>query len=350
MIFSELYSAYYNAVAGILKEALEKPMTQKEIRKIVEETAFAESFLTIEQKLLNGNEEEGCWQLLDEEGYALVEEIPTMPLTKLQKRWLKAIASDKRIRLFLQEEKADVEQVANGEQDVDGQQGADGEPGSDGKQEADGELGSELDKLDFPDVEPLFRQDDYVIYDQYSDGDDYDDPDYRTHFRLVLDAIKNQYPIEVEMETSKNKRMHVYMLPEKIEYSEKDDKFRVIGRRGTKKAEIVNIARIKSVTRSDKQLDDADQMREIPKQSVTLAIYDARNALERVMLHFAHFEKRSEKLDDRRYKVTIYYDGQDETEMVIRILSFGPMVKVLEPDRMVYLIKARLRKQLSCVL
>ena len=342
MIFSELYSAYYNAVAGILKEALEKPMTQKEIRKIVEETAFAESFLTIEQKLLNGNEEEGCWQLLDEEGYALVEEIPTMPLTKLQKRWLKAIASDKRIRLFLQEERADVEQVANGEQDVDGQQGADGEPGS------DGELGSELDKLDFPDVEPLFRQDDYVIYDQYLDGDDYDDPEYQAHFRLVLDAIWNQYPIEVEMESPKAGRMHVNMLPEKLEYSEKDDKFRVIGRRGPKKAEIVNLARIKKVARSHKQFADAEQMREIPKQSVTLSIYDQRNALERVMLHFAHFEKRSEKTDNRRYKITIYYDGSDETELVIRILSFGPMVKVLEPDRMVSLIKARLRKQMSC--
>lgn len=312
MIFSELYSAYYNAVAGILKEALEKPMTQSKIRKIVEETAFAESFLTIEQKLLNGNEEEGCWQLLDEEGYALVEEIPTMPLTKLQKRWLKAIASDKRIRLFLNSEESD------------------------------------LDKLDFPDVEPLFRQDDYVIYDQYLDGDDYDDPEYQAHFRLVLDAIWNQYPIEVEMESPKAGRMHVYMLPEKLEYSEKDDKFRVIGRRGPKKAEIVNLARIKKVARSHKQLADAEQMREIPKQSVTLSIYDQRNALERVMLHFAHFEKRSEKMDDRRYKITIYYDGGDETELVIRILSFGPMVKVLEPDRMVSLIKARLRKQMSC--
>ena len=336
MIFSELYSAYYNAVAGILKQALEKPLTKKEIRKIVEETAFAESFLTIEQKLLNGNEEEGCWQLLDEEGYALVEEIPTMPLTKLQKRWLKAIASDKRIRLFLREEDA------NAEQD------ADGEPGADVQQGTDRELGSELDKLDFPDVEPLFRHDDYVIYDQYLDGDDYDDPEYQAHFRLVLDAIWNQYPIEVEMESPKAGRMHVYMIPEKLEYSEKDDKFRVIGRRGPKKAEIVNLARIKKVARSHKQLADAEQMREIPKQSVTLSIYDQRNALERVMLHFAHFEKRSEKMDDRRYKITIYYDGGDETELVIRILSFGPMVKVLEPDRMVSLIKARLRKQMSC--
>ena len=312
MIVSELYSAYYNAVAGILKQALEKPLTKKEIRKIVEETAFAESFLTIEQKLLNGNEEEGCWQLLDEEGYALVEEIPTMPLTKLQKRWLKAIASDKRIRLFLNSEESD------------------------------------LDKLDFPDVEPLFRQDDYVIYDQYLDGDDYDDPEYQAHFRLVMDAIWNQYPIEVEMESPKAGRMHVNMLPEKLEYSEKDDKFRVIGRRGPKKAEIVNLARIKKVARSHKQFADAEQMREIPKQSVTLSIYDQRNALERVMLHFAHFEKRSEKMDNRRYKITIYYDGGDETELVIRILSFGPMVKVLEPDRMVSLIKARLRKQMSC--
>ncbi len=41
------------------------------------------------------------------------------------------------------------------------------------------------------------------------------------------------------------------------------------------------------------------------------------------------------------------YDKDDETEMVIRILSFGPMIKVVQPEHFINLIKERLRKQKS---
>ena len=75
---------------------------------------------------------------------------------------------------------------------------------------------------------------------------------------------------------------------------------------------------------------------------------DRRNALERVLFHFAHFEKEAEKIGKDRYRVSLNYEKDDETEILIRILSFGPMIKVLEPDSFVELIKERLRKQKSC--
>ena len=43
MIFSELYSAYYNTVAGVLRTAVQRPIDKKELRAIVEENAFGES-------------------------------------------------------------------------------------------------------------------------------------------------------------------------------------------------------------------------------------------------------------------------------------------------------------------
>ncbi len=75
---------------------------------------------------------------------------------------------------------------------------------------------------------------------------------------------------------------------------------------------------------------------------------DQRNALERVLLHFAHFEKRAKKIDDERYSVMVNYDKEDETEMVIRVLSFGPMIKVTAPKHFVDLMKRRLIDQKSC--
>ena len=40
-----------------------------------------------------------------------------------------------------------------------------------------------------------------------------------------------------------------------------------------------------------------------------------------------------------------FYDESDETEMVIRLLSFGPMIKVIEPLEFKQLIRQRLKKQ-----
>lgn len=50
----------------------------------------------------------------------------------------------------------------------------------------------------------------------------------------------------------------------------------------------------------------------------------------------------------KHYKITVNYDKDDETEIVIRILSFGPMIKVVAPAHFENLIKERLIKQKSC--
>ena len=88
---------------------------------------------------------------------------------------------------------------------------------------------------------------------------------------------------------------------------------------------------------------EAMQIREL-----TLQINDERNALERVMLHFAHFEKQAERVDDNKYLLHLKYYATDETEIVIRVLSFGPCVKVISPDSFVGLIKERLEEQKRC--
>ena len=47
MIFHEIYSAYYNAVAKILGEIVKEGAGSADLRAIVEKYAFAESALTI---------------------------------------------------------------------------------------------------------------------------------------------------------------------------------------------------------------------------------------------------------------------------------------------------------------
>lgn len=87
----------------------------------------------------------------------------------------------------------------------------------------------------------------------------------------------------------------------------------------------------------------------VPKmETLVLEITDERNCLERAMLHFAHFEKKTERIENGKYHLTLKYDRSDESELVIRILSFGPRVKVLSPDSVVELIKEKLISQKNC--
>ena len=43
MLFHEIYGCYYNAVAEILRQAVNGKLTEKEIQKIVTEKAFSEN-------------------------------------------------------------------------------------------------------------------------------------------------------------------------------------------------------------------------------------------------------------------------------------------------------------------
>lgn len=299
MIFSELYSVYYKTVADILRTAFEPGITEKDLQRCVLEDAFSESVLNILPALKSGK-----WPLLNEDLSPVLRHRPDMPLTLLEKRWLKAIAEDPKVKLF----------------------------------------GVEFPELE--DVRPLFTREDYRIYDQYADGDPFEDETYIRHFRLILSAVRESRPVRVTMTNRNGKEVWVRFRPKGLEYSVKDDKIRVVA--SGCRFRYFNLARI----RSCEYYHGTGPWREKPpedrKKELTLLIRDERNALERVMLHFAHFEKRAERLEDGRYCLHLKYYESDETELVIRVLSFGPCVKVLEPSGFVNLIKERLIAQQSC--
>ena len=300
MIFSELYSVYYNTVAKILSAMVEEDLDSKQAQKIVEENAFGDSSFTI----MNAIKSEK-WQVMTAEYTTAIEHIPTMPLTTLQKRWLKAISLDPRIKLF----------------------------------------GINFEGLD--DVEPLFTQEDYYVFDRYNDGDNYEDKAYIGRFRFILNAIRNKTPVKINMKNVRGQNIYAKCLPLRLEYSEKDDKFRLITT-GCRFLKVINLSKIVSVARCNGEFTPKEEKHHERTDSLTLKITDDRNALERVMLHFAHFEKRAEKLDRRHYLVHIKYDHADEMEMVIRILSFGPLVEVIEPEPFIELMRNKLQKQFNC--
>ena len=117
---------------------------------LVREQAFADSCLTIPKAL-----QDGSWPLLQKDMTTPLRHAPAMPLTTLQRRWLKSLLTDKRIQLF------------------------------------------DVDSSGLENVEPLFSEEQFVYFDRYSDGDNYDDPEYKQHFRLLLQAITEKRRVEI---------------------------------------------------------------------------------------------------------------------------------------------------------
>ena len=300
MIFSELNCAYYHTVAAIISCILDGERSEKELQKIVMEHAFGESVLTIMPSLKSEK-----WQLVHSDMTTSLEYKPTTPLTTLQKRWVKAISLDPRVKLF----------------------------------------GVEFP--DLADVEPLFTSADYYIYDQYNDGDPFEDGRYIRNFRIILEAIHRGSQIKFEMINRKGNIMFVRCRPLRLEYSEKDDKFRLVTA-GWRAVSTVNLAKIRACAHDTGWRRVSGREKPVVYDTVTVKLRDERNAMERFMLHFAHFEKQAEKLDKKHYLVKIKYAHDDESEMVIRILSFGPMVQVLEPEPFRQLLIDKLKNQVSC--
>lgn len=296
MIFHEIYGCYYQAVAEILRVALQGNLTEQNMEQIIKEKAFTESAWTILPAL-----QEQQWQLLQENLHTPLQHEPKRPLTLLEKRWLKAICLDHRIQLFMDEYKG------------------------------------------LEDVTPLFHPEDFVVFDRYGDGDPFTDATYIKHFRMVLSALRQHKMMEAEYISNKGKCATLRFTPYQMEYSKKDDKFRVLVTKSPY-VSILNLAKIQSCKILDTVGIGEMQVENRSNRFAVLLVKNGRNAVERAMLHFSHFKKEAWREADSCF-LKVYYDKDDETELLIRILSFGPFVMVQEPQSLVKQIKKRLGQQ-----
>lgn len=326
-LFSELYSCYYQIVRQILYQASKTPLTGRQMEEIAGTYGYQESALSIIPNLIHGD-----WPLLEK-----VTSIPfpspsryrsrlscsagsfPAPLTALQKSWLKALISDPRLRLFL----------------------------------TDRQLSLLEDTLH--DIPPLFCTEDFHLFDSYSDHDPFTSLQYRAHFMAILDAIEKKELLSISYLTGSRRILKETWLPCRFEYGEKEGKFRLfcIGKRknGSPRLDVLNVARILKAEKtgrisSEEFSIDTFLDKALCPAPLILEITDQRNALERAMLHFSCFEKKIERLDSSgRYRCSIYYDKRWETELLIQVLSFGPVIKVIGPESFLRQVTERVANQ-----
>ena len=315
-LFSEIYGCYFTVISRILEQS-QAGLAKAEIEQLVKEYGFYDSTFYLLPALFSGE-----WNLLNERDkkyYSRLSGKLKRPISTLEKSWLKALLSDSRIKLFLDEESF-----------------------------------VELQET-LVNIEPLFENDDFHIYDKHLDGDNFEDAGYIERFRVILKAAKEHYPLIIEYDSPKGGRTKRQYHPYKLCYSERDNKFRLqcaAFRRNQNRLERItlNLARITSAEISENRFDVSDKLKLLYKESlckepVVLKISKERNALERCMLQFASFERQTEYDKERDiYTCRIWFDPADETELLIRILSFGPVVKVIGPNGFLNQVKERIGK------
>lgn len=309
-IFSEIYGAYFKAAAALLSQR-GKQLAETDFYKAVERHGFRDSALFLPKKLIpqRDNSDWGLFRKKDGGFVPITKNPPPDILSGLQKSWLKALLSDPRIALFL----------------------------------SDSEMIKLSEKL--KDIQPLYRPQHFRFFDRYSDGDDFESPKYRRNFRFLLSAVKSHEALRISYPTRNGGGINAVILPLKLEYSAKNDKFRVFCRtvnNGNLRGYMtINAGRIINIEPTGKHFtktaSNAASMEKFfsdrrAAEPVTVFVKPERNAPERFLLEFANYEKRTERnTEDGSLTVNIYYDRADETELLILLLSYGAAVEIMSP-------------------
>lgn len=294
-------------------------ISQKNINECISEMGYEESLLFLVPKITSGE-----WDLFKREDDLYISKISKdffVPLTSLQKSYIKTILSDERILLFLDENEIKDLNILLG------------------------------------DVPLLWNSDDFYYYDSFANKDDFLNPKYKQNFRTLIYAMEHRQYVDIEYESRNNHRVHHHYLPCRLEYSIKNGKFRLLasGIKNNNKyknagIEIMNLERMQNVALLPKSAEEIPDINSIIRSSyyrepVRIRIHNYRNALERTMLQFANYEKNTTRIDDNTYECLIYYNLKTETELLIEILSFGPTIEVLGSERFLRLLRERLLRQ-----
>lgn len=153
-IFSEIYGTYFRIAAKLL----EKEITDdKTVNETVQREGFRDSVLFLPQKLIPNGEDWGLFRrTADGKLKRITNNPPVRVLTALQKSWLKAKLTDKRIRLFM-----------------------------------DDDTLKQLDEK-LADVRPFYLKEQFRLIDRSADRDNFGSDEYIANFRSILDAVKHR--------------------------------------------------------------------------------------------------------------------------------------------------------------
>ena len=330
-LFNEVKNRYFQLVFKLINECADGK-SKRDLLKIIDDGEFEQKVIGKNQQsfadlILNMCDEDENLNLIKEkEGlfYPAIEDSEKSPLpvrfTNIEKAWLKALLETESVRLLLNSET--YEKIHNELLDLDSP--------------IKGEYIELSNTINLPDITEK------QVYEQ--------------NFRVILDALIKEKPIRY---TNTDKKGNVYSnklaMPVNIEYSMRDGRFRVsIYSIDDNRPIMANIHTLSDVRIVDDVVDiNRDTAKRLlieqrySDEPIVLEVTDKKAAMERCFMCFSGMERTSRELGDSRYEIRLNYYLFEEENLIRDIISLGPYVKVLSPQRIADEIIRRVKKTIS---
>lgn len=307
-LFNPLYSTYYLAIRNILETYItnnKQPLSNDTITKLIKKSAYIEAPGELSDLIFNKSETTTIFKAIQNKVSSPINHIPDFPLTTIELRFLAAILHDKRVKMFISSEVID-----------------------------------ELQKS-LKGVTPLWEPDDIKYFDQNKDGDDFDNKDYVILFQTILNAINHKKYIHLIYGRKNNSDI---FTPTHLDYSQKDNAFRLF----VKELKYpINLENIKSIEITEEKPKKTEEL--TVYETLKVEIFDDTSRkyhFNRAIRMFSSFKKTCKKTEKRViFELTVDYDKSDESEIIIKILMFGSNIKVLAPNSVAAAVQERINKQ-----
>ncbi|MDF2989158.1 MAG: hypothetical protein K0R50_4668 [Eubacterium sp.] len=330
-LFNEVKNRYFQLVYRIINECAEG-MVRGDLLRLIDEGEFEQKVIGKNQQsfsdmLLNKcNEDDNLGLLEEKEGlyYPVIEGSGELPLpvrfTKLEKAWLKAMVEKPEINMLL------------GPTTLE-------------------KLQKELADFDSP-----VRDEYFEITNTLKLPDIEQQQAYRENFKLLLQALLQEKPIRYS-NTDKAGNLHgnKLALPINLEYSMRDSRFRVsMYSIDDNRPVMANVFTLTDIRIVDEEVginrEKAKKLlfeQKYSEEPVILEVTDRKTAMERCFMCFSGMERTSRDLGNKKYEIRLNYYLFEEENLIRNIISLGPYVKVISPQRIADEIVDRVKRAIS---
>ncbi len=311
LVFCELFSAPFRELGQLLISLLRDPQNVSEDRIKKMKEAYAGSFAAVESEKKRKDQAEGFIRtFLDfrggrassiftlTEGQTVRRPADLLPITSIEAQWLGNILRHPLAKGFLE----------------------------------DAEIYGLLERLGEMD---LFDINEIVLYDQFTDVEEfYRQSDFGAALRMLRKAIRENRKVKIAYQSQYGRKSNYICSPVYLEYSRRDNRFRIQAVSGENAMKTFNLERIQNVTEMEETFDRAAAERVIENHAkeneceLVVFFNGTKNIPDRILTEFSCFRKKCVKWGSERYRMTLYYDRQDEREILVRLLGYGAMINV----------------------
>ena len=281
---------------------IESEKVRRELRAYIEDAELVNS--------------KGKTRFILEQGNYLYD---VLPITKLELRWLITVLEDPLATIFFSAEQID--KLKKAMQDVPFEVEA-----------------FKMSAINYFDRYNLEEQ-----YLQAEEGDTRHSKKEAYFIRKVYKAIICGEKIKIEYKNWRGEKRYVNCKPTWMEYSRRDDIFRIWYINENKnEINMVNVSRIlRIIIFNDKKYNKMEQREKLKKiydQTMTeiqIEFYQGeKNLPDRLLTEFSLWKKKCiYDVTTQKYIMTLYYSTLDEKEILIRLLSYGPYIRVVAPEK-----------------